>query len=276
VEFQGYLDYIPIFMVLGLSIITMVLFIELGYWVAERPHAKTNKAQLAQVRAIMGASLGLLAFMLAFSFSMAQQHFEIRTDAFLLEITAVDSAYRGADLLEMESELAAKENLREFVDLRREMTKLPLNDFGAVEERIREAEKIHDQLWHIAESAMALEGDSVDTGIFASAVLEMIRANDERLQSTLFNRISPIIWITLYLMSLLSMLIMGFQAGLTRSRSRLATWTLAITFSAVMVLVTDLDRPRTSLFKMNQQLMVELQNRMNQQAPDTDTQAIYD
>ncbi len=40
-------------------------------------------------------------------------------------------------------------------------------------------------------------------------------------------------------------------------------WALAITFSAVMVLVIDLDRPSMSLFKMNQQLMVDLQNRMN-------------
>jgi hypothetical protein len=256
-----------------MSIFTMVLFIELGYWIAQRPHGKTNKAQLAQVRAIMGASLGLLAFMLAFSFSMAQQHFELRTDAYMLEITAVDSAYRGADLLEPDSQRAAKEKLREFVDLRRELSILSFKDFAGVAERIRAAEKIHDRLWRIAESAMALEGDSVDAGIFASAILEMIRANDERLQSTLFNRISPIIWITLYLMSLLSMLIMGFQAGLTGSRSRLATWTLAITFSAVMMLVTDLDRPRMSLFKMNQQLMIELQNRMNQQPPDSDMQA---
>ena len=55
---------------------------------------------------------------------------------------------------------------------------------------------------------------------------------------------------------------MGYQAGLTGTRSILATWALAATFAAVMVLITDLDRPRMSLFKLNQQLMVELANRM--------------
>ena len=58
------------------------------------------------------------------------------------------------------------------------------------------------------------------------------------------------------------MIVMGYQAGLTGTRSSLATWTLAITFSAVMALVTDLDRPNMSLFQMNQGLMVELENRM--------------
>ena len=64
------------------------------------------------------------------------------------------------------------------------------------------------------------------------------------------------------MMALLSMIVMGYQAGLTGTRSRLATWTLAITFSAVMALVTDLDRPNMSLFSLNQQLMKELEKRM--------------
>jgi hypothetical protein len=55
---------------------------------------------------------------------------------------------------------------------------------------------------------------------------------------------------------------MGYQAGLTGTRSSLATWTLALTFSAVMTLITDLDRPNMTLFQMNQSLMVELENRM--------------
>jgi len=65
-------------------------------------------------------------------------------------------------------------------------------------------------------------------------------------------------------MSLLSMVVMGYQAGLTGSRSNLATWTLAITFSAVMTLITDLDRPNMALSQMNQDLMVELENRMEE------------
>ena len=63
------------------------------------------------------------------------------------------------------------------------------------------------------------------------------------------------------------MIIMGYQAGLTGKRSFLATWTLAITFAAGLTLVTDLDRPQMRLFKMNQSLMVELQNRINSEAP---------
>jgi hypothetical protein len=132
---------------------------------------------------------------------------------------------------------------------------------------IRDAERLHDRLWQVADSSMQTPGDSIDDAIFSSAVMEMIKANDERVQHTMFNRISPIIWLTLLAMSFLSMIIMGYQAGLTGKRSFLATWTLAITFAAVLTLVTDLDRPQMRLFKMNQSLMAELQNRINSEAP---------
>ena len=73
------LDHIPIFLVMLSATLTQVLFIEFGFRYGKVKQSGPHKAQMAQVRAIMGASLGLLAFMLAFSFSMAQQHFEERT-----------------------------------------------------------------------------------------------------------------------------------------------------------------------------------------------------
>ena len=64
-----------------------------------------------------------------------------------------------------------------------------------------------------------------------------------------------------------------YQAGLTGTRSSLATWTLAVTFAVVMILVTDLDRPNMSLFNMNGQLMVELQHRMTEDQESVQTES---
>jgi hypothetical protein len=264
---QSFLDDIPLLLYLLLTTALMVSFIEFGFRVAKNDQGKRNKAQIAQVRAIMGASLGLLAFMLAFSFSRAQSHFEARIDAYLLEISAIDSAYRGADLLDERQRASAKALLRQFVQLRRDSSSaVDSDEFEEVIEMIREAERIHDKLWMVADSSMSSPGDSIDDSIFVNAILEMIKANDERLQATLFNRISPIIWLTLILMSCLSMIVMGYQAGLSGTRSVIATWTLAFAFAAVMTLVADLDRPQMSLFEMNESLMMELQNRINEDA----------
>jgi hypothetical protein len=92
-------DQLPLGVVLVLCILSQVLFIEVGFRYGSTRQGKPHKAQIAQVRAIMGASLGLLAFMLAFSFNTGQQHFEERTRAYMMEVSAIDSAYRGADLI---------------------------------------------------------------------------------------------------------------------------------------------------------------------------------
>lgn len=258
------LDNMPLGLMLVLIVIGQLLCIEFGFRLGRVRQGKPNKAQMAQVRAIMGASLGLLAFMLAFSFNTAQQHFEERTRAYLTEVSAVHSAFRGAGLLPSEQRVAAREQLRKFADVRLDTARYArINDSASAIEMIRESERIHDTLWGIAEASVARAGPDSDSGIFMQSVIAMINAHDQRLQVTLFNRISPIIWITLFGMAMLSMAVMGYQAGLTGTRSSFATWTLAATFAFVIILITDLDRPRMSLFKMDQDLMVELRNRMD-------------
>ena len=76
------------------------------------------------------------------------------------------------------------------------------------------------------------------------------------------NRIPLTIWITLYLMAVLAMIILGYQAGLTGRRSPVATITLALAFSAVIILISDLDRPVMSFFEINNQLLLDLNEYM--------------
>ena len=257
-------DNVPLYGVFTVTFVSQVLFIELGFRYGHFRMGKPNKAQMAQVRAIMGASLGLLAFMLAFSFNTAQLHFEERGKAYMLEVSAIDSAYRSADLILHEERKEAKTLLREFAALRLETAKLArLDEMDAVVDRIRKSEHIHDRLWSLAEYSMENEGAGEDTSLFAQSVLTMIDAHDMRLQASFFNRVSPIIWLTLYGMAVLSMAVTGYQAGLTRTRSSFATWTLALSFAFVITLITDLDRPRTVLFESNQQLMAEMHSRMD-------------
>lgn len=261
---MNFIDQLSIYSIFMACVVSQIISIEVGYRFGVLRTGKPNKSQMAQVRAIMGASLGLLAFMLAFSFNSAQQHFEARTGAYMLEVSAIDSAFRGSDLIKAEEREVAKDLLREFASLRIETTRVAAeNHMERAVDMIRESELIHDQLWSLAEISMEGDGDGEDSGIFAQAVLAMIDAHDARIQYAFFNRIPPIIWLTLFGMAVMSMAVMGYQAGLTGTRSSFATWTLALTFAFVMTLITDLDRPRMTFFKLNQDLMVELHSRMD-------------
>jgi hypothetical protein len=254
------IDSISIGLIFILFTVMMVAFIEAGFRLGQVHQGKPNKSQMAQVRAIMGASLGLLAFMLAFSFSIAQSHFEARAQAYLLELNAINAVYRSAGLLDDNQEFAARDLVRQFVDSRIELQAVAAdNRAGEAERLLSESNRIQSLLWRIAEETGQSGKDENSAGTYVGSVLAMIQASNQRVQATLFNRIPLIIWVTLSMMALLSMIVMGYQAGLTGTRSRLATWTLAIAFSAVMALVIDLDRPRQSLFSLNQQTMKDYQ-----------------
>ena len=79
-----------------------------------------------------------------------------------------------------------------------------------------------------------------------------------RVHAALVTRIPPVIWLTLYFTAVMAMVVVGYQAGLTERRSPLATFSLALAFSAVMLLIMDLDRPVQSFFEVDVAVMRQL------------------
>jgi len=262
-----FFDLIPIWALLIGTILVMVLFIEYGFRLGKNAQATAKKAQTSQVRAIMGAGLGLLAFMLAFTFATAQTHFEARVQSLAEEARIARNAFMQADLLTEPRRSQAKTLLKDYIQLRSDSSKFGGPD---VKEKLagllQESEKIQAQLWSIAAQSHQQTGkkkaDSKESDLFMVSVLALSDIHYIRVHSAIMNRIPFTIWITLYLMAILSMIIMGYQAGLTDRRSPVATITLAVAFSAVIILITDLDRPIMSFFEINKQLLVDLSEYM--------------
>jgi hypothetical protein len=262
-----FFDLIPIWALLLGTILIMVLFIEYGFRLGKRAQSGSKKAQTAQVRAIMGAGLGLLAFMLAFTFATAQSHFEARVQSLAEEARIARNAFRQADLLAEPRRSQAKQLLKDYIELR--SNSRTLKGPGVAEqlaELLRTSEQIQQKLWLIAaQSDKQAKDEQVgvkENDLFMVSVLALTDIHYTRLHSAVLNRIPFTIWMTLYLMAILSMIIMGYQAGLTDRRSPVATMTLAVAFSAVIILITDLDRPIMSFFEINKQLLVDLNEYM--------------
>jgi hypothetical protein len=262
-----FLDLIPIWLLLIGTVLIMVLFIEFGFRLGKSAQANAKKAQTSQVRAIMGAGLGLLAFMLAFTFSTAQSHFEARVQNLAEEARIARSAFMQADLLTEPNRTQVKHLLKDYIELRSNMRKVTGQEISEqLAEGIRKSEQIQHELWLLVAksngqgSASQEEVDKND--LLMASVLTLTDIHYTRLHAVVMNRIPLTIWMTLYLMAVLSMIIMGYQAGLTDRRSPVATITLAVAFSAVIILITDLDRPIMSFFDINNQLLVNLQEDM--------------
>ena len=146
-----FLDLVPIWLMLIGTILIMVGFIEIGFRLGKHAQANARKAQTSQVRAIMGAGLGLLAFMLAFTFSTAQSHFEMRVQSLAEEARIARNAYMQADLLSEPRRTQTKELLKEYIKLRSDRPKLTDADIdNQVSVFIEKSEQILQRLWNLA------------------------------------------------------------------------------------------------------------------------------
>ena len=158
------LDLVPIWLILIGTILVLVFFIEFGFRLGKKAQTTARKAQTSQVRAIMGAGLGLLAFMLAFTFGTAQSHFEARVQTLVEETRIVRNAFIRANLLKEPIRTEAKTLLKEYVDLRRESTETnnmsaEVQLAGLLEraEQIQHRLMLLDDLYEYMEADMRLE-----------------------------------------------------------------------------------------------------------------------
>ncbi|KAA9132693.1 hypothetical protein F3N42_05625 [Marinihelvus fidelis] len=267
---QHFLDVFPLPWLFVLTLALMVVSIEIGFFVGRRRPERIVKAQTSQVRAIMGAGLGLLAFILAFTFATGQSHYEVRVQGLVEETRLARTAWLQTEFLAEPRRSEARELLREYVQVRVEGEQaLRAADRPAVRSAIIRSEEIHQQLWAVATAQhRAVPPQSnldLERNDFLASVIGLIDMHVVRIEAALLNRIPNTIWMTLYLMAVLSMLVMGYQAGLVGRRSPMATMTLALAFSAVMMLITDLDRPVMSLFTIDNQIMIDLMDQMRVQ-----------
>ena len=93
------LDNIPIWALFILTTIVFSIAAELGFRVGKFKHARLEKGQNPQVSTILGASLALLAFFLAFTFNMAGSRYDERKKLVVDEASSIETTYLRAKLL---------------------------------------------------------------------------------------------------------------------------------------------------------------------------------
>jgi hypothetical protein len=103
-------------------------------------------------------------------------------------------------------------------------------------------------------------------GLFIEALNDTIDLDATRVTAGR-NRIPDSIWLALYAVTILTMAAMGYQFGLTGEHSWPVTILLALVFTAVILLIADLDRPQAGLLKVSQQAMLDLIDKIGAPVP---------
>ena len=258
------LDQLPLWALFIATVMVFLLAVEVGFRVGRYRRSRRQADQKSQVGSVMAASLALLAFFLAFTFGMAGSRFDKRKKLVLEEANTIGTTYLRAELLPEPHRTKIRTLLREYVEVR-------AGAVGGGLERVREAiarsEELHQLLWSQTVALAEKNPTPVPTGLFIQSLNAVIDLHAVRVTEGLYNRIPVSIWVTLYFVAFLSMSVMGYHAGLTGTRSLTANLALVFAFSAVMLLITDLERPEQKLFNVSQQAMIDLESKLSSPSP---------
>jgi hypothetical protein len=252
---EAMLDALPIWLVFLLVVVLIVLSIELGSRIARDRVGKSEKARQTPIDSMVGPTLGLLAFMLAFTFGMAYSRQDARKQFVVDEANAIRTADLRAQLVAEPQSSAIRKLLRDYVDVRLR----GVLQASELTPAIARSEQIHALLWS---QLASLGPTATDRAPLAAAILEIINLHTKRLNAVLHNRISGAVWLALYSLAVLSMGMLGYSAGMSGQRTGVPTLVLALAFSSILVLITDLDRPRQGLVEVSQGTMVDLQSKL--------------
>jgi hypothetical protein len=258
---NGLLDPLPLWGLFIVILLIALASVECGYRIGRNRRNRHKEEKETPVGTMVGAALGLLAFILAFTFGMAAERFETRRQVVLDEANAIGTTYLRAEMLpERADQIRAL--LRDYVNTRLEGVRS-----GNLAEGVRQSENIQSQLWKDAEAIGQKNPNSIVVGLFIQSLNETIDLHAKRLQAGLRSRIPSAIWVGLLAVAVLSLSAMGYLEGLPGSRRSLAVFVVAVAFSVVIELIADLDRPQGGVLRVSQRPLLDLQRSMNAPTP---------
>jgi hypothetical protein len=258
----GPLDLIPLWLILPLTMIVSLLALEVGYKSGIWRHSRAADEKEAPVAAMAAAVLGLLAFMLAFTFGMAATRFDARRQAVLEEANAIGTSYLRSQLLAEPQRSKLAELLRRYIEIRAE--KFTSENLANV---LAESETLHEQMWQQAVASAENDPHSIMTGLCLESLNETIDLHAKRVYVGLYSRIPITIWQALLALVMLGMFSLGYQAGISATRHSLGMPIFTLAFSGVLYLIVDLDRAHEGLMQVSQETMIHLRDSMQVTTP---------
>ena len=258
---KTWLDYIPLWALFAATVLLVIAAIEGVYRLAVFRKRQSEKGIDAPIGSVIGGTLGLLAFLLAFTFGMAASRFDARRELLLNEVNTIGTCYLRAGLVPDYERVETRKLLREYVHLRAELSKQP----QSLPQTLARSETLHDKLWSQALLVAKTDSNSETHALFVASLNEVIDFHTKRVVVSQYH-IPDMIWLSLYGVSMLSMAGVGYQFGRAGSRDFAISFCLALAFSIVIALIADLDRVSEGALQVSQQPMIELDRKLGASA----------
>lgn len=249
---QGHTSYV----LLGIAILALfVLALEVGFRMGTRGGSGQEQSA-SQLGTIQGATLGLLALLLGFSFAGAAGRFMERQDLIVREANAIGTAWLRAGLLPEPQGAELRKSLESYLAQRLELSRNLQR--GLSSEALAEIAELQRGIWRAAKEGVRAQP------ALAVAVLppvnEVLDLHALRLAAGR-KHLPALVMGLLVLCSVLALGTIGFGTGIAGRRNLPVALSLAILIGAALVTTVDMDHPRLGLIRLDDSPLIELELR---------------
>lgn len=210
---------------------------------------------------LVGSMLGVLALLLAFSFSMALNRYEERRHLVVQEANAIGTAYLRAQLLDEPHRGRLSRLLVAYTDNR---IALGTGEHRGLERQLAVNDQLLTDIW----AAVTAARDSAAAHGISTPILttfnEVIDLDTERKVARQVRVPAPVM-LFLYGFLVLTAAVLGYV--LEERRARLGAFALFLLLAIYVSLIADLNRPASGNIRESQEAMLMLQRSLKAQPP---------
>lgn len=252
---------------IGLALVlAMVLASAIGEWLNTRM-VKAKIAKGADPAAggegyIVSATLGLLALLMGFTFSLAVDRFEARRVLVLQEANAIGTTYLRAQMLEPVDRARISKMLVDYTDNRLALAKASRDQIPPLMEK---NDRMLTDLWTATVAAWpTIKGQDFSSS-FLETMNNLIDLDSSR-KAARMARVPQAVFVVLFLYVITSAGVLGYAGAVKEGRG--ATIFLFLLLAISLMLTIDIDRPASGRVTESQAPMERLRATLATQPPE--------
>lgn len=246
------------FLIVAILFVALLLATEFGFRLGKKYAGQTNSATKTQVSAIQTSILGVLALLLGFTFSLALQRYDARSQAVIAESNAIGTALQRAELLPDAIRPDVQRMLRQYLDLRVEASTISLDRVAERDAVVAKSNELFNQAWQAVVETTKQDPPFAQAMFVMQSLNAMADTFSER-NAALDRHVPELVLFLMFLTLILAASLVGYVSGVSKHRATFAAYILLALIICLVFLIIDLDRPRRGLVEVSQQSLVDLQ-----------------
>jgi hypothetical protein len=218
-----------------------------------RTLAETDRTGIQNVQVSI---LGLVALMLAFSFSMASTRFEQRRSLVVDQANAIGTTLLRTSFLPAPESARIRTLLKTYVDASLALSDAR-NNTMMFEKANQQLDDLEGKLWSESISASKRMPNTSHTTLYFNTLNQMIDLRAER-KAAQVNRVPGAVLLALSVMCMMAMFTVGFGWGIGQFQHITLRFILGLILVLSLVLIIDMDRPLRGLIQISHQSLSDV------------------